>query len=128
MKLITALLTVLLSLGLAAAAHPSADVAPPRGPQGLPGPGPVAPPPEATPPRGPQGLPGPGPSPQPVDASSGTTPTPSDGGMSAFAIMLVSVGGALALTGVAYVVTRTALHRRARVDSVPGASEHGGRA
>jgi hypothetical protein len=123
MKLFTATLVVGLWLCLAAAALPS-DTLPPRGPQGLPGPGPwpspVAPSPgddasavDVPPSRGPQGLPGPGPSPPPVAPSPDVAPAPPDEGLSPFTILLITLGGTLALTGVAYVATRAALHRRA---------------
>jgi hypothetical protein len=123
MKLFTATLAVGLWLCLAAAALPS-DTLPPRGPQGLPGPGPSpspgAPSPgddasavDAPPSRGPQGLPGPGPSPPPVAPSPDVAPAPPDEGLSPFTILLITLGGTLALTGVAYVATRAALHRRA---------------
>ena len=123
MKLFTATLVVGLWLCLAAAAVPS-DTLPPRGPQGLPGPGPspppVAPSPgddasavDVPPSRGPQGLPGPGPSPPPVAPSPDVAPAPPDEGLSPFTILLITLGGTLALTGVAYVATRAALHRRA---------------
>jgi hypothetical protein len=123
MKLLTATLIVGLWLSLAAAALPS-DTLPPRGPQGLPGPGPSpspgAPSPgddasavDVPPSRGPQGLPGPGPSPPPVAPSPDVAPAPPDEGLSRFTILLITLGGTLALTGVAYVATRAALHRRA---------------
>jgi hypothetical protein len=109
MKLLTATLIVGLWLCLAAAALPS-DTLPPRGPQGLPGPGPSpapgAPPPGdapaayVSPSRGPQGLPD-------------VAPAPPDEGLSPLTILLITLGGTLALTGVAYVATRAALHRRA---------------
>lgn len=124
MKVFTAILAVVLGLCVVATAPSSADVPKPRGPQGLPGPGPVSPPvaqspdivpsAEVPPPRGPQGLPGPGPvSPPPVAEPRDVVLPASDGGPSAFAIMLLSVGGILTLTGVGYVVTRAAQHRRA---------------
>jgi hypothetical protein len=121
MKLFTATLVVGLWLCLAATALPS-DNLPPRGPQGLPGPGPsppVAPSPgdsaaaHVPPSRGPQGLPGPGPSAPPVAPSPDVVLAPSDEGLSAFTIMLISLGGTVALTGVAYIATRAAQHRRA---------------
>ena len=63
MKVFTVSVAMALSLCLAATAMPSDHLLPPRGPQGLPGPGPteVAPSHKVPPPRGPQGLPGPGP-------------------------------------------------------------------
>jgi hypothetical protein len=121
MKLATATLVVGLWLCLAAAAPPSDDL-PPRGPQGLPGPGPspapVAPSPSAAPaadipPRGPQGLPGPGPSPAPVAPSLDDAPAPPDEGFSPFTILLITLGGTSALTGVAFIAMRAAHHRRA---------------
>ena len=122
MKIFTATLAVGLWLCLAATAL-AADVSPSRGPQGLPGPGPssppVAPSPDVVPAadvaqsRGPQGLPGPRDSSRPVAPSPDVALPPSDEGLSAFTIMLISLGGALALTGVVYIVTRAAHHRRA---------------
>ena len=122
MKIFTATLAVGLWLCLAATAL-AADVSPSRGPQELPGPRPssppVAPSPDVVPAadvaqsRGPQGLPGPRDSSRPVAPSPDVALPPSDEGLSAFTIMLISLGGALALTGVAYIVTRAAHHRRA---------------
>ena len=113
-KLFTATLTVGLWLCLASTALPSDNAPQSRGPQGLPGPGPSAPPvapsPDVAPPgdlaqsRGPQGLPGPGPSTPPVAPSRDAALPPSDEGLSAFTILLISLGGALALTGIAYIV------------------------
>jgi|1186.fasta_scaffold217390_2 hypothetical protein len=121
MKLLTATLVVGLWLCLAATALPS-DNLPPRGPQGLPGPGPSSPPvaplpgdapaADVPPSRGPQGLPGPGPSP-PVAPSPELGLAPPDEGLSPFTILLITLGGTLALTGVAYIATRAAQHRRA---------------
>ena len=113
MKFFTATLVVGLWLCLAATALPS-DI-PPRGPQGLPGPGPSSPPiaPSLPPPRGPQGLPGPGPSPQPVAPSPDVGLAAPDEGLSPFTILLIGLGGTLTLTGVAYLATRAAQHRRA---------------
>ena len=108
MKLFTATLVVGLWLCLAATALPSESL-PPRGPQGLPGPGPS----EVLPPRGPQGLPGPGPSPLPVAPSPDVALAPPDEGTSPFTILLIGLGGTLALTGVAYIAMRAAQHRRA---------------
>ena len=122
MKILTATLAVGLWLALAATAL-AADVAQSRGPQGLPGPGPsappvapsldVAPPAEVAPPRGPQGLPGPGPSAPPAAPSPDVVIAPPDEGVSAFTILLIALGGAMALTGIAYIVTRATQHRRA---------------
>ena len=121
MKLFTATLVAGLWLCLAATALPSEPL-PPRGPQGLPGPGPSSPPvapspgdavaAHVPPPRGPQGLPGPGPSP-PVAPSPDVGLAPQDEGLSAFTILLITLGGTLALMGVAYIATRAAQHRRA---------------
>jgi hypothetical protein len=121
MKLFTATLVVGLCLCLAATALPS-DNPPPRGPQGLPGPGPStlpvtpspgdAPATGVPPSRGPQGLPGPGPSP-PVAPSPEVGLAPPDEGLSPFTILLITLGGTFALTGVAYIATRAAQHRRA---------------
>ena len=118
MKLITATLVVGLWLCLAATAL-SSETVPPRGPQGLPGPGPVAPSTgdapaaDVLPPRGPQGLPGPGPTSPPVGSSPDVALAPPDEGPSPFTILLIALGGTLALTGVAYIATRAAQHRRA---------------
>ena len=122
MKLFTATLVAGLWLCLAATALPSETV-PPRGPQGLPGPGPSSPPVapapgdapavDLSPSRGPQGLPGPGPSPRPVAPSPDVGLAPPDEGLSPFTILLITLGGALALAGVAYIATRAAQHRRA---------------
>ena len=121
MKLLTATLVVGLWLCLAATALPSENL-PPRGPQGLPGPGPSSPPVAPSPAdaaaadvpssRGPQGLPGPGPSP-PVAPSPDVGLAPTDEGLSTFTILLIMLGGTLALTGVAYIATRATQHRRA---------------
>ena len=123
MKVSTPALAVGLWLCLAAAALPSDDVPPSRGPQGLPGPGQVSPPgapspdsapsEKAPPSRGPQGLPGPGPSPQPVAPSREVVLPPPDQGLGAITILLIAFGSALALTGLAYIAKRTAHHRRA---------------
>jgi hypothetical protein len=122
MKVLTATLAVGLWLCLAATALPAANAAPSRGPQGLPGPRdsspPVAQSPDGVPAanvpqsRGPQGLPGPRDSSPPVAQSPDVALPPPDEGLSAFTIMLISLGGALALTGVAYSITRAARHRR----------------
>jgi hypothetical protein len=122
MKLFTATLVVGLWLCLAATALPS-DNLPPRGPQGLPGPGPSSPPvapspgdapaADAPPSVGPQGLPGPGPSSPPVAPSPNVGLAPPDKGLSPFTILLITLGGTLVLTGVAYIATRAAQHRRA---------------
>jgi hypothetical protein len=118
-KVFTVTVAVGLSLCFAATALASDKVPPPRGPQGLPGPGPsvaptdVAPSDSVPPPRGPQGLPGPGPtSPPPAESPDVVLPPP-DEGLSAFTILLIALGGTVALTGVAYIVTRTTQHRRA---------------
>ena len=123
MKVYTAALAAALWLCLAATALPSDNITPSRGPQGLPGPGQASPPvassPElapsdnAPPSRGPQGLPGPGPSPQPVAASPDVASPPPDQGPSAFTLLLIALGGALALTGVVFIAKRTAYHRHA---------------
>ena len=122
MKLLTAPLVVGLWLCLAATALPS-DNLPPRGPQGLPGPGPSSPPvaplpsdapaTDVPPSRGPQGLPGPGPSPPPVAPSPDVELAPPDEGLSPFTILLITLGGTFALAGVAYIASRAAQHRRA---------------
>jgi hypothetical protein len=122
-KIFTATLVVGLWLCLSATALPSDNAPQSRGPQGLPGPGtsapPVAPSPDLAPPadfarsRGPQGLPGPGPSAPPVAPSRDVALPPSDESLSAFTILLISLGGALALTGVAYMVARATQRRRA---------------
>jgi hypothetical protein len=111
MKLITATLVVGLWLCLAATALSSENLRP-RGPQGLPGPGP-SPAADAPPPRGPQGLPGPGPSPPPVAPSPDVGLAPPEEGLSPFTILLITLGATLALTGVAYIATHAAHHRRA---------------
>jgi len=123
MKVYTAALAAALWLCLAATALPSDIITPSRGPQGLPGPGQASPPvassPEfapsdnAPPSRGPQGLPGPGPSPQPVAASPDVVSSPPDQGPSAFTLLLIAFGGALALTGVVFIAKRTVYHRHA---------------
>ena len=123
MKVFTATLAVVLSLCLVATALPSANVPQSRGPQGLPGPGQSSPPvaqsadvgPSTDVPRsrGPQGLPGPGPSSPRVSASRDVVLPPADGRLSAFVIVLISVGATLALTGVAYSATRAVQHQRA---------------
>jgi len=82
-KLFTATLAVGLWLCLASTALPSDNAPQSRGPQGLPGPGPSAP---------------------PVAPSRDAALPPSDEGLSAFTILLISLGGALALTGIAYIV------------------------
>jgi hypothetical protein len=115
MKVFTVTVAVGLSLCFAATALPSDTVPPPRGPQGLPGPGPteVAPSNSAPLPRGPQGLPGPGPTTPPrAESPDVVLPRPDDG-LSAFTILLIALGGTMALTGVAYIVTRATHHRRA---------------
>src|SRR4051795_8221598 len=115
MKLLTATLVVGLWLCLAATALPS-DNLPPRGPQGLPGPGPSSPPvapspgdapaADVPPSRGPQGLPGPGPSPPPpVSPSPDVRLAPPDEGLSPFTVLLLTLGGTLALAAVAYIAT-----------------------
>jgi hypothetical protein len=124
MRILTATLAVGLWLCMAATAHASDNVPSSQGPQGLPGPGPsspslVAPSPDVAPSdkapssQGPQGLPGPGPSSAPIAPSPSAVLSPSDEGPSALTILLIALGGALSLTGVAYIITRTAQHRRA---------------
>jgi hypothetical protein len=115
MKVFTVTVAVALSLCFAATALPSDNVPPPRGPQGLPGPGPteVAPSPSVPLPRGPQGLPGPGPTAPPRAESPDVVLSPADEGLSAFTILLIALGGTMALTGVGYIVTRATHHRRA---------------
>jgi hypothetical protein len=114
MKVLTVIVAVGLSLCFAATALASDKVPPPRGPQGLPGPGPTSPPSDSVPsPRGPQGLPGPGPTSPPPAESPDVVLAPPDEGLSAFTILLIALGGTLALAGVAYIVTRTKQHRRA---------------
>ena len=111
MKVYTAALAVGLWLCLAGTALPSDTVPPSLGPQGLPGPGQASD--NAPPSLGPQGLPGPGQaSPQPVAPSPDVGFPPPDQGLSAFTILLIGLGGAVALTGVAYIAKRTAHHRR----------------
>jgi hypothetical protein len=114
MKVLTVIVAVGLSLCFAATTLASDKVPPPRGPQGLPGPGPTSPPSHSVPPpRGPQGLPGPGPtSPPPAESPDVVLAAP-DEGLSAFTILLIALGGTVALAGVAYIVTRTTQHRRA---------------
>jgi hypothetical protein len=83
-----------------------------RGPQGLPGPGQSTPPAAQVPhSRGPQGLPGPGPSMPPAARAPDAAIGSSDGGPGAAVIVLITLVGTLALTGVAYSATRFA-HRR----------------
>ena len=91
-KVFTVTLAMALSLCFAATALPSDNVPPPRGPQGLPGPGPTAP---------------------PRAESPDVVLPPPDEGLSAFTILLLALGGTMALTGVAYIVTRATQHRRA---------------
>ncbi len=107
-KVATATLAVGLWLCLAATALPADSAPPSRGPQGLPGPRDSSPPPS----RGPQGLPGPRDSSPPAAQSPDVVLPPPDGGLGALTIMLISLGGALALTGAGYSITRAARHRR----------------
>jgi hypothetical protein len=89
-SVLTTSLAVAMLLCLAAVATASSDDLASRGPQGLPGPG------QSTPPAA-----------QAPDAAIGS----SDGGPGAAVIVLITLVGTLALTGVAYSATRFA-HRR----------------